>query len=204
MLKILFTGASGRLGTEVKKLIDIIDFKYDITLAFPKIPCDLVIHAAAFTDVAHSEKDKSKCFLTNVYGTFNLVESYKNVPFVYISTEYAKNPKETYSFSKYLGEEIVKTHSKHLILRTLFKPNPFPFDAAYVDQYTQGDYVDVIAKRLIEMVNEWDKTASRFDYLGTGRKTMFELAKRTRPDVKPMKVDDYIKKTGISIPKDYL
>lgn len=204
MPKILLTGSSGRLGTEIKKLTEVVDFKYDINLPFPKISCDLIIHAAAFTDVAKADKDRSECFKTNTYGTFNLVESYKNVPFVYISTEYAKNPKEVYAFSKYIGEEVVKTHPMHLILRTLFKPTPFPFDSAYTDQYTQGDYVDVIAKRLLEMIKEWDKKTSRLDYLGTGRKTMFELAKRTRPDVKPMKVDDYVSKTGVQIPKDYL
>ena len=32
---------------------------------------------------------------------------------------------------------------------------------------------------------------------------MFELAKQTRPDVKPMSVDDYTNATGIKIPKDY-
>ena len=32
---------------------------------------------------------------------------------------------------------------------------------------------------------------------------MFKLAKRTRPDVEPNRVDDFIKQTGVLIPKDY-
>ena len=113
------------------------------------------------------------------------------------------DPRSYYSVSKKLGEEIVKTHPNHLILRTLFKPKPFPFDKAYIDQYTQGDYVDVIAKLLADRVKSWDRKTSGMEYLGTGRKTMYELAKRTRPDVEPNSVEDYIKETGTPIPKDY-
>jgi dTDP-4-dehydrorhamnose reductase len=158
----------------------------------------------AYTNVKLAESEgRNDCFNVNVYGTFNLVKHYKDTPFIFISTEYAYQPIGVYALTKKLGEEIVKTHPNHLILRTLFKPNPFPFPKAYVDQYTQGDYVDVIAKLLASRVAEWDKKTRDLEYLGTGRKTMFELAKRTRPDVLPNSVDDYVKETGVLIPKDY-
>lgn len=207
-MKILITGGTGRLGTELKKHLaghyvgsNDLDFTKEIT----KGDYDLILHIGAYTDVRKAEfEDKHKCFMVNTYGTFNLVQTYKDVPFIYISTESAQNPPfSVYSLTKKLGEEIVKTHPHYLIFRTLFKPNPFPFDKAYVDQYTQGDYVDVIAKLLAEKVKAWNRKTCALEYLGTGRKTIFELAKRTRPDVLPNYVDDYIKEAGVEIPKEY-
>jgi dTDP-4-dehydrorhamnose reductase len=208
MIKILITGGTGKLGIELKKYLsgdylgrENFDFTKQIK---KKKKYNLIIHMGAYTDVKKAETvDKNKCFMVNVYGTFNLVQNYKNTPFIYISTEYAHNPINVYSLTKKLGEEIVKTHPKHLIIRTSFKPNPFPFSKAYIDQYTQGDYVDVIAKLLAKKIKEWNRKTCKLEYLGTERKTMFELAKRTRPDVKPNKVNDYFKKTGILVPKDY-
>ena len=207
MNKILITGGTGRLAVELKKHLPghyVGTKNFDFTQSIPKEKYDLVLHMGAYTDVRKAEfEDKQKCFMANVYGTFNLIQNYKNTPFIYISTEFAQYPFCIYALTKKLGEEIVKTHPKYLILRTLFKPNPFPFPKAYIDQYTQGDYVDVIAKLLAKKVKEWDKKTCKLEYLGTERKTMFELVKRTRPDVKPNSVNDYIKETGVPIPKDY-
>jgi len=204
--KILITGGTGRLGTELKKHLegDYVGSKdFDFTEHIKKGEYDLVVHAGAYTDVKKAETEPKQCFLVNTYGTFNLVHTYVDTPFIYISTEYAKKPLNVYSLTKKLGEEIVKTHPNHLIIRTIFKPNPWPFDFAYEDQYTQGDYVDIIAKLLAERIKSWDRKSREIEYLGTGRKTMYELAKRTRPDVKPNRVDEYIKQTGLSIQKDY-
>lgn len=205
--RILVTGGTGKLSIELKKHLDghyVGSQDLDFTKKIEKEDYDLILHIGAYTDVRKAETEEAeKCFQVNTYGTFNLVQTYKDVPFIYISTEYAKNPIGVYALTKKLGEEVVKTHSNHLIIRTLFKPNPFPFDKAYIDQYTQGDYVDVIAKLLSERVKNWDRKTSGLEYLGTGRKTMFELAKRTRPDVEPNSVQDYIKQTGVKIPTDY-
>lgn len=205
--KILITGGTGRLATELKKHLsgDYLgkkEFDFTKTINLKK-KYDLIIHMGAYTDVKKSEVEKNKCFLVNVYGTFNLVQKYRDTPFIFISTEYAHNPIGVYALTKKLGEEIVKIHPNHLIIRTLFKPNPFPFPKAYIDQYTQGDYVDIIAKLLSEKAMKWDRKTSKLEYLGTGRKTMFELAKRTRPNIEPNSVDDFIRKTGVPIPKDY-
>lgn len=209
MSKILVTGGSGRLAFELKKHlnadyvgIEDFDFIYGVT----KGNYDLVIHMGAYTDVKKAESEKEKCMLTNVMGTFNIVQAYKDTPIIYISTEWAHKPKGTYALSKQLGEEIVKTHPRHMILRTLFKPNPWPFDYAYEDQYTQGDYVDVVAEILSEMAKRiWDRKTCMTTFLGTGRKTIFELARRTKKDVQPNKVDDYNSQIGMDlVPHDYV
>lgn len=203
-MKILVSGGTGRLGIELKKLLDADfcgiehwDFIYDV----PKRDYDLIVHMGAYTDVVKAETEQEKCMLTNTMGTFNMVQTYKDTPFIYISTEYARNPLGVYALSKQLGEEIVKTHPRHLILRTLFKPNPFPFEYAYEDQYTQGDSVDVIAEVLFSIIKQWDRKTSALRYLGTGRKTLYELAQKTRPSVKPNKVSSY--KYSYLVPKDY-
>ena len=206
--RILITGGNGRLATELKKHLsgdyltkEEFDFTKPIKL---KQKYDLIIHAGGYTNTLKAETDdKDECFRINVYGTFNLVEHYKNTPLIFISSEYAKNPICIYALTKKLGEEIVKSHSKHFIIRTSFKPNPFPFPYAYEDQYTQGDYVDVIAKLLAKRIKRWNRKTCELEYLGTGRKTVLELAKRTRPDVKPNRVDDFIKQTNVPIQKDY-
>lgn len=207
-MNILITGGTGRLSAELKKHLEgeyagIEHWDFTHPEEIPKGRYDLILHMGAYTDVAKGEKEAEKCFQTNAFGTFNLVRKYMDTPFAYISTEYAKNPVSIYALTKLLGEEIVKYHPHHLIMRTSFKPNPFPFPMAYDDQYTQGDYVDVVAKLIAEKVKAWDKKTSESCYIGTGRKTIFDLAKRTRPDVKPNKVADYIAKVGNIIPYDY-
>jgi len=80
----------------------------------------------------------------------------------------------------------------------------FPFTHAYVNQWTQGDSVDVIAKLLADIIKKWDRKTSKLDFLGTGRKTVFDLAKKTRPDVQPNYVEDYSNAIGMNIvPLDY-
>lgn len=199
-MKYLITGGSGRLGTELKK-----HFKgcypthkeLDIT-KISKIPdCDLIVHLAGYTSVDKAETESLKCFKANVLGTYNLLQFGK--PFVFISTEHV-NVAGVYFQSKLIGELLVKNLAKnYLIIRTLFKPNPWPFEYAFADQMTQGDYVDVIAPLIAERIKKWGGK-SAVVYVGTGRKTMFDLAKQTKSDVKPNSVNDL----SFKRPKDYL
>ncbi len=189
---ILLTGSKGRLGTELQKHLEIIPFEGDLTQLFARQECDLIIHAAAYTSVEEAENDVTKCFAVNVLGTEKLVDMYKDIPFVYISTEYAKEPLGVYAMTKRMGEIIVKHHQKHLIIRTLFKPRPWPFKYAYRDQMTNGDYVDVIAELIVKEINEWKESMEKFKtgfkkecYVGTTYKSMLDLARQTKADVIP-------------------
>lgn len=198
---ILFTGGSGRLGTELKKYLKgqyPTKKKFDIT-KIKKIPlCDLIVHMAAYTNVDKAEIEKFECFNINVIGTYQLL-SLSDKPFVFISTEHV-NAEGVYFQSKLIGELLIKNLAKnYLIVRTLFKPNPWPWEYAFTDQITQGDYLDVIAPKIAEAIKKWDGE-SKTIYVGTERKSMFELAKRTKPNVKPNSVDDL----PLKRPKDYL
>ena len=202
-MKILLTGGSGLLGTELQKHLEVIAPKHEeMDILNPDTyiigKFDMIIHSAAYTNLMKAEdKEKTKCYMTNVMATKWLCEFYRNSKFIYISSEYASNPVNWYSWTKLWGENMVKEFGgKHLIIRTLFKPYPFPHLKACVDQWTMGDYVDIIAKQIVELIDK-----EGVIWTGTGRKTTYELAKRTRQDVEPCLVDDI---GEIKLPKDYI
>jgi len=202
----LLTGGSGLLGTEIQKYMKCYAPKHqelDITSQDSidnlgvnnKIDC--IVHAAAYTDVSKAEIKKVQCFQTNVVGTYRLVMKFNTSYFVYISTEYAVNPVNYYSMTKKWGEEIVQRYCEnYLIVRCLFKPKPFPYDYAFFDQITGGDYVDVMTPMILKCILQ---NQTGIVYLHTGRKTMFELARRTKPDIKAHSIHDI---TDVVIPED--
>ena len=66
---------------------------------------------------------------------------------------------------------------------------------------TMGDYTDVIADLVVKEIEKWDMKTSRTIYVGTKRKSLYELALETRPDVKPTLLED---NKGLPRPKDYI
>lgn len=207
-VKVLLTGGSGLLGAEIKKLLKVDAPSHKELDIISKIKWDkkydLIIHAAGYTDLVKAEaEDYYECEKVNYQGTINLLQAFKGIPFVFISTEYAKFPNlNRYSMTKFLAEEEVKNRTiAYLIIRTLFKPKPFPHDRAFVDQYTNGDYVDVIAPLIIQAILDWDRVTSKSIYVGTGRKTIFELAKQSNPKIGQMSVSEI---TSVKLPHDYL
>lgn len=164
---------------------------------------DLIVHCAAYTNVEKAEENgygKDDCFETNVTGTHNLLMAYPNVPFVYISSEYAHNPVNFYALTKSLAEQLVTTHPNYLIIRCLFKPDQWPYDNAFVDQFTVGDVVSIIAPKIEKVIKEWD-FKSKMIYVGSGRKTVYDIARKSKPDVKKSKTTDI---KDVKIPTDYL
>ena len=203
--KILLTGGSGRLGTELMKYFKGYDIvapsstNLDITdiVTFPSFKPNVIIHCAAYTDVAKAETDKVKCFNVNVHGTENLVTMFPDAYFVYISSEYAVKPVNFYSLTKQMAEAVVTNNTpNHLIIRTLFKENPYPYEYAFFDQFTNGDYVDIIAPMISGLIIN---RIIGVHNVGTGRKSLFELARRTKPDIKAISVDDI---KDVRLPKE--
>lgn len=215
-MKILLTGANGRLGQELQNqdkslfiLVDHCDF--DITDPFA---CqyffkhnyenfDSVLHLAAYTNVAKAEQEKNKCFHINVMGTNHLLlqSIWHNKKFIYMSTDYVfdgkkgmyeedypKNPINYYSQTKSIGEDsIIKVCDNYLILRTSFKSTKFPHPYACNDIYTSADYIDVIAGLLLKAIK---MDLNGIYHIGTERKTVHDLIKQRNPNIQPISRND--------------
>lgn len=148
-MKILVTGANGMLGQDLcpiledmgcfvigagKEDLDITDA--DILIhSFKKIRPDLVINAAAYTNVDEAESQKDRAYDVNKNGCKNVAVAADliNVPLIHISTDYVfdgtkqqaytkddiPNPINIYGKSKLEGEIAVKKYSKkYYIVRT--------------------------------------------------------------------------------------
>ena len=211
MKKILLTGGSGLLGKELQKYreyiapshseMDVTEFKSVKSFIDEHKP-SIIVHAAAYTDVAKADKepeDMVECYLTNVIGTRNVVKAANKIPIIYISTEYVLEPVNFYSLTKLQGEKEVERAANYHIIRTTFKPRPFEHPGACVDMWTIGDYVDVIALLIDKFIQS---PKGKVVYIGTGKKTVYELAKKSNPNVVPITRD----KIEVRLPslKDYL
>lgn len=102
---------------------------------------DLIVNAAAYTNVDAAEDDLEAAFLANEVGARNLAElsAYRDIPIVYFSTDYVfagtkRTPYEendpiapigVYGKSKAAGEAAVrKANPRHYILRTAWLYGP--------------------------------------------------------------------------------
>ncbi len=222
--KILLTGGTGRLGTALQELLpgliapgreelDITDLT-SVERALERYQPQVVVHAAAYTDVARAETEKALCWKVNVGGTRNLVRAAlpRDLHFVHISTDYVfwgdaggyreDDPvgpvRNYYALSKLAAEEVVRTLPRYLIIRTSFRTAPFPYPLAYHDLYTSQDYLEVIAPQVALAVQNLERIPYNTLHIATERKSVFELARRTRPDVRPASRQE----AGVSLPED--
>ena len=145
-MKILLTGKNGQVGFELLKKLNtlgevIATDRQELDLANPQAIRDfidqtkpnIIINAAAYTAVDKAESDSELCYQINVVATEVLTEKAieLNIPLVYFSTDYVfdglkkgsytetdqTNPQSVYGKTKYEGEERVRKHPKHIILR---------------------------------------------------------------------------------------
>ncbi|WP_282171249.1 dTDP-4-dehydrorhamnose reductase [Cytobacillus firmus] len=146
-MKILITGAHGQLGKQLEKrlksshtVISLGKQELDITKKaesekiFFQIKPQLVLHAAAFTDVDQCEIDPQKAFEVNGIATGYIAQAANKVDarMFYISSDYVfdgnkkapyreadePNPQSTYGMSKWLGEKLVQKFNNGTIVRT--------------------------------------------------------------------------------------
>jgi dTDP-4-dehydrorhamnose reductase len=88
-----------------------------------------------------------------------------------------------YTLSKLAAEEVVRVLPRHLIIRTSFRPSPFPYPVAYHDLYTSQDYLEVIAPQIALALQHLDKIPYQTLHIATERKSVYELARRTNASV---------------------
>src|SRR3989344_1212022 len=217
--KLLVTGASGNLGTAIRSLVrcagidrndlDITDAKA-VKTYFAHHRFDILIHCAAYTDVAGAEKDHASCYRINVTGTENLVRSFSGDKFVYISTDYVfdgqrgnyseddvPNPVNYYALTKLLGEIATRQYPNTLVIRTCFKPDgPWKYPKAFIDQFTSHDYVSERAPDIVRA----SLTQGLFGliHIAGTRKSVYELARKNSPQVGKMSLAD----VPVTLPRD--
>jgi len=161
-----------------------------------------IINLIANTDTY--SKDIDELFETNYRGVVKLVDycNDKRIKLIHFSTDYVyenskSNAKETdktkpttpYAMSKALADEYIMKHSNnYLILRGAQKDDPFPYDTAFVNLHGNFDYPDVIADIVIDMVRS---EAVGLYNIGTATKSMYDLAKLTKPQVESAIAPDH-------------
>jgi dTDP-4-dehydrorhamnose reductase len=146
-MKILLTGSNGQVGFELNKKLSALGEviatdreELDLTnlnairTFIDQIRPDIIINPAAYTAVDKAESEPEIAHLINVSAPEVLAEKARelDVPLVHFSTDYVfdglkkgayvetdeTNPQSVYGKTKCDGEEKVRTHEKHIILRT--------------------------------------------------------------------------------------
>lgn len=211
---IVVTGANGLLGTTLRKIrpdihyVDIEDF--DITDYeqmkgyFEPDGFDLMIHCAAFTSPPLIDKEPLKAVEVNIIGTCNVVKLCMeyDARLIYICTDYVFRgdkgnykeddpvyPVNKYAWSKLGGECAARLYDKSLIIRTTFGPDVFPYEKAFVDQWTSRESVSTIAMKISKLIG---KNITGVIHVGGPRRTVFEFAKSLdeTKDIKELSVGD--------------
>jgi len=146
-MKILLTGKDGQVGFALhKKLASLGEVvatnRHELDLEnsdairtfIEKIKPDIIINAAAYTEVDKAESEKLLAHQINAVAPQVLADkaSELNIPIIHFSTDYVfdglkhepyletdeANPQSVYGQSKCEGEEAIRHHKKHIILRT--------------------------------------------------------------------------------------
>jgi dTDP-4-dehydrorhamnose reductase len=146
-MKILLTGKDGQVGFALhKKLMSLGEViaigRHELDLAnadaiktfIDKNKPDIIINPAAYTEVDKAESEILLAHQINMVAPQVLAEkaSELNIPFIHFSTDYVfdglknepyletdqTNPQSVYGRTKWEGEEAVRQHKKHIILRT--------------------------------------------------------------------------------------
>ena len=202
-MRVLIIG-DGLLGSEIVKQTnwdyisrkkDGIDFTNLESYQHKLYQYDTILNCVAFTETYSEDR------VTN--RNINLVSVTKlsdfcveqNKKLVHISTDYVyansvNNACETdlplisenwYTYYKLLADEYIQLKNDNfLICRCSFKPNPFPYENAWIDHVGNFDYVNIISSIIIKLINN---QAIGLYNVGTGLKSIFELSKLTKTDV---------------------
>ncbi|HMK54088.1 MAG TPA: dTDP-4-dehydrorhamnose reductase [Methanobacteriaceae archaeon] len=179
-MKVLIIGSEGMLGHDLVDVLskeneiatttidtlDITDLEKTIKTV-KNINPDVVVHAAAFTDVDGSETHADLAYKVNVIGTRNVAVACQetNSAMVYICTDYVfdgtkgtpyqeydqTNPLGTYGKTKYLGEVVIRDIlDKFYIVRTswLYGYHGPNFVTTMLNLAEKMDEINVVADQI--------------------------------------------------------
>jgi dTDP-4-dehydrorhamnose reductase len=210
--RVLVTGGSGQLGSELKKLMPTASFpshkEFDVTRYHSMYDYgikeyDVILHAAAITSPPIVNESTEEAIDTNIIGTCNIVKLCKafDIKLVYISTDYVYSgeegnyteedpvrPVNSYAWSKLGGECAAMMYNNTIIIRTSFTPKVFPYEKAFSDQYSSRETVDVIASKIVAIIDEsaWGGPLN----IGGKRQSVLDYARTLDPTVKELLRND--------------
>lgn len=137
--------------------------------------CDIIINAAAYTQVDKAESEPDLVMRVNGEGAGNVAQAAAElgVPLLHLSTDYvfdgmldrpyreddATHPTSVYGRSKLAGEEHIRaTHPQHVILRTAWVYSPFGanFVKTMLRLGADQDEVSVVADQIGNPTNALD------------------------------------------------
>jgi len=174
-MKILLTGSNGQVGFELAKKLSalgevIATNREDLDLTNPEairqfidqVKPDMIINPAAYTAVDKAESEPEIAYQINVTapGVLASMAAELDIPLIHFSTDYVfdglkkdayietdkTNPQSVYGKTKYDGEEKVRHHSKHIILRTswVFGSHGNNFLKTILRLITEKDSLDIV------------------------------------------------------------
>ncbi|CAN5718276.1 NAD(P)-dependent oxidoreductase [soil metagenome] len=230
----LITGGSGRLGRELTALmahasappradLDVTDAEA-VLATFRRAAPAVVVHAAAFTDVAGAERDRAGAWRVNVLGTRNVATACAAIDavLVHVSTDYvfwgdaddarrrrggyvesdATGPvRNYYASTKLAAEDEARLTPRHLIVRTSFRAREWPHPVAFTDLHTTQTYVDEIAPEIAAVAEAAARIVAEgvhVLHVAGAPTTAFELARRRSPDVRAATKGD----ASVDLPDD--
>ena len=201
-MTLLLTGGSGRLGTELRKLLpnasapgrnelEVTDAA-QVRAVVARLAPSVILHAAAFTDVAGAEREIERAWAVNVRGTENVLAAAGSARVLFISTDYVfagdrgdyreSDPVgpfvNAYAMTKAFAEARVLARPGSLVIRTSFRPSVWPHPVAFDDLFTSQDYVDVIAPLIARAILGHASIPDAILHIATERKSVFELVRR--------------------------
>lgn len=205
-MRILLTGGSGILGTELLKIDQDIDApgRSDLDVRDASSVCryiassppDIVLHAAAVTNNRDIEVDPREALEVNIKGTANMALAClgKRIRLVYLSTDYVYRgdrsnykesdellPSNIYAWTKLAGEAAVRSVPNHLIIRTSFGSSEFAYPEAFVDKWSSKEYVDKVAPDILAAARS---PMTGIVNIGGSRRTIYDYAVQRNPHVK--------------------
>ena len=178
-IRIVIIGSGGRLGAaltrELAGKFDVVGFNHaqlDLTDAeqihakIDNLEFDVLINAAAFTNVDLCEKERGQAFQINAEAPRSLAEiaREKEAKLIHFSTDYVfdgkkrepylesdpANPISVYGESKRKGEEnVLAVQDRHLVVRVswVFGPDRPSFVDAIIKRARESGHVDALADK---------------------------------------------------------
>ena len=199
-MRILITGASGQLGHELQHVLQdqqltLADLpEFDVTKAgvekrVTAAQPDVIIHAAAYTDVDGAEREPAQAMAVNAVGTERVARgaAAAGARLLYLSTDYVfdgrqgvpyretdrPNPLSVYGRSKYEGEQQALAHCPNaLVIRTawLYGTHGKNFVKTIMRQASQQPELLVVSDQRGSPTHAGDLASAIKQVLGTNLK----------------------------------